>query len=198
MVWSWYEHKRTACVEVPYSFQCEHCGKNSGPMRAVISVNAVDTTQLSKTLDEQREVKLRREAYERLVRELKKVHKGVVEKKIYPKEFHDKCPFCQKPQSWAVSGLLKEMFLYPVSCLGSCSIFGLFTLLGYFTSDKQSDKEAFVIAMTLFFGLGVISGAGCLVWNIAKIIIKKVRTFSGVRSLPLIEWELLRNMLNEQ
>ena len=198
MVDSWYEHKRKAHVEVPYSFQCEHCGRNSGSMRAVISAEAIATTRLSKTLDERRDNKLRMEAQEKLVSELKNVYKGIVEKKIYPKEFHDECPFCHQPQSWAVSGLQKEMFQWPIGWLGACSIFGLFALLAYFLEDNPSDKESSVLAIAFFFGLGVILAAGSLIWNIMKIIIKKSKTSSGVRNLPLIEWESFRDLLNEQ
>lgn len=197
MVDAWYEHKRKAHVEVPYSFQCEHCGRNSGSMRAVISAEAIENTY-SKTLDERRDNKLRMEVQKRLVSELKNVYKGIVEKRIYPKEFHDECPFCHQPQSWAVSGLQKEMFQKPIGWLGACSVFGLLLLLAYFLEDNPSDKESFVLPIAFFFGLGVILAGGCLIWNITQIIIKKSKTSSGVRNYPLIEWELFRDMLNGQ
>ncbi len=197
MVDSWYEHKRKAHVEVPYSFQCEHCGRNSGSMRAVISAEAIENTY-SKTLDERRDNKLRMEVQKRLVSELKNVYKGIVEKRIYPKEFHDECPFCHQPQSWAVSGLQKEMFQKPIGWLGACSVFGLLLLLAYFLEDNPSDKESYALAMAFFFGLGVILAGGCLIRNITRIIIKKSKTSSGVRNYPLIEWELFRDMLNGQ
>ncbi len=197
MVDACYKHKRTAYVEVPYSFQCEHCGKNSGSMKAVISAEATDVTYVTDKLDEQRADKLCMEAQERLVRKIRNIHKGIVEKKIYPKEFHDKCPFCHHPQSWAVSGLKKEMFLWPISCLGACSVFGLLVLLAYFLEDP-SKRAPLALGVEFFFGLGVILAVGSLVWNIVGILIKRVRSSSGGKNFPLIEWEVFRNMLDER
>ena len=34
---TYYKHTKTETVEVPYSFRCEQCLKDSGPLHAIIS-----------------------------------------------------------------------------------------------------------------------------------------------------------------
>ena len=34
---SYYKHKRTESIDVPYSFRCEQCMQDSGPLTATIS-----------------------------------------------------------------------------------------------------------------------------------------------------------------
>ena len=192
---TYYRHTRSEKAEVPYSFQCEHCGKDSGPMRAVI--NGPDATYNSnfKNLSPDREEKLCREAHAKLVRELKDVHQNVVEKKIFSTDFHDQCPYCHQPQSWAVSGLKNKMFENPLVCLGVGTFIAVIAVLVYYFGDMEYMTLSVAAGI---FGAGVVAAIGCLVWNVIKINAKVRKTASGVQRFPVIDWSAVQNLLNEQ
>ena len=195
---SYYKHTRSEHIELPYSFQCEHCGKDSGSMRAVITGADAIYNNYTKTLNDKQEEKLHQEAHKNLVKEIKNVHKDVVEKQIYPTEFHDNCPSCHQPQSWAVSGLQKKKYQNPIVCLALGIFFGLWALLIYFIDDDPSMKATMPYTAAVIFVVGVVSAIGCLLWNIRKINQKTKQTSSGVQHVPVIEWGAVQHLLNEQ
>ena len=191
---TYYRHTRSEKAEVLYSFQCEQCGKNSGPLRAVI--NGTEATENSnfKTLSPERDEKLRQRAHENLVREIKEIHKDAVENKIFSTDFHDQCPHCHQPQSWAVSGLKKKMFQNPIVCLIVGAIFGVIGVLAHYFTDME--YVTLPVAAGIF-AVGVVAAAGCLAWNVIKIQQKTKKTASGMRNLPEIDWSPVQSLLNE-
>lgn len=191
---TYYRHTRSEKAEVPYSFQCEHCGKNSGALRAVINGPEAEDNSNFKTLNEEREEKLCRRAHENLVREMKSIHKDAVEKKIFSTDFIDKCPHCSQPQSWAVSGLKKKMFENPIVCLGVGAVISLLAVLCHYFTDME------YVTLPLAAGIFAVSVAAavvCLLWNMAKISAKTKKTSSGAKNLPVIEWGAVQGLLNE-
>lgn len=191
---SYYRHTRSEKAEVPYSFQCEQCGKSSGPLRAVITGTEATDNSNFKTLSPDREEKLRKRAHENLVREIKDVHKDAVENHIFSTDFHDQCPYCHQPQSWAVSGLKRNMFQNPIVCLCVGAIFGVIGVLGHYFTDMEYMTLS---AAAGIFAVGVVAAAGCLVWNIIKINQKTKKTASGMRNTPVIDWNPVQSLLNE-
>lgn len=121
---SYYRHTRSEKAEVPYSFQCEHCGKDTGPMRAVIvGPEATDNSNF-KTLNPDREQKLCKRAHDNLVNELKSLHKNATEKNIISTKFNDQCPNCHQPQSWNITADTlhsKNKNILPQVCLRTLS-----------------------------------------------------------------------------
>lgn len=192
-----YKHRITETVELPYSFQCESCGKDSGSLIALIFADSLDANY-TKDLSAQQKEKLCREAHKNLVKELRNVHKDVVEKQIYPTEFHDNCPFCHEPQSWAVSGLIKLKYDNPVGVLGAGAFFGLWLLFLYFIENDPVMKTILLCTTVGVFAAGALSAIGCLIWNIRKIDLKTKQTSSGVRHLPVIEWGVVQHLLDER
>lgn len=192
---SYYRHTKSEKTEVPYSFQCEHCGKDSGNLQAVINGTQASYNSNFKTLSPERDEKLRREAHGYLVRDLKRVYKDVVEKQVYPMEFRDQCPFCHQPQSWAVSGLKKKMFENPIVCLCVGAIFAVIAVVAHYFGDME--YMPLTVAAGIF-GVGVAAAAGCLVWNLVKINSKIKKTASGAKRLPVIDWGPVQYLLNEQ
>lgn len=192
---SYYRHTRSEKAEVPYSFRCEHCGKESGSLRAVIvGTEATDNSNF-KTLKPEREEKLCRRAHENLVRKIKEVHRNASEQKIFSGEFHDQCPYCHQPQSWAVAGLKKKMFENPIVCLGVAAVISVIAVIGHYFTDM----EYMTLTMAAgIFAVGVVAAAGCLVWNIVKINAKSKKTAGGMQNLPAIDWSAVQNLLNEE
>lgn len=192
---SYYRHTRSEKAEVPYSFQCEHCGKDSGRLRAVIvGPEATDNSNF-KTLKPDREEKLCKRAHDNLVHEIKSIHKDATEKNIISTKFNDQCPNCRQPQSWAVSGLKNKMFENPLVCLGVGAIFSVIAVLAHYFSDMEYVTLPMAAGI---FGVGVVAAAGCLIWNMAKISSKTKKTATGMRNLPKIEWDAVSNLLNEE
>ncbi|MCM1541005.1 MAG: hypothetical protein NC121_07070 [Blautia sp.] len=187
---SYYEHRRNEKVELPYSFQCEQCGKDSGPMVAVITgANATHNSHF-KTISDAQDEKLRKQAHQYLVKEIKNVHKNVTEKKVYTSEFHDNCPFCHKPQSWAVSGVKDDMYTNPIVFLGCGIVFAVIAFFGY--SDES------ILLPLAVFAAGAVAAIVSLLLNINKVNQKKKQTSSGAQNLPVIQWEAVQHLLNEQ
>lgn len=191
---SYYRHTRSEKAEVPYSFQCEHCGKDTGRLRATIMGEATENSNF-KTLNPDREQKLCQRAHDNLVHELKSVHKDATEKNIISTKFNDQCPNCHQPQSWAVSGLKNKMFENPIICLGVGAIFSVIAVLGHYFSDMEYLTLPMAAAL---FGVGVAAAAVCLIWNVIKINSKSKKTATGMHNLPKIEWSAVSNLLEEQ
>ena len=114
---SYYRHRKTESVDVPYSFRCEQCMKDSGTLKATITGMEAEMNSNFKTLNEKNQKKLDELAHDKLVREVKEVHRNATEKQIYSKVFKDECPYCHKPQSWAISGAKDDMFSTPIVCV---------------------------------------------------------------------------------
>lgn len=191
---TYYRHTRSEKAEVTYSFQCEHCGKNSGSLRAVINGPEATDNSNFKTLNPDRENKLCKRAHENLVRELKEIHNDAVEKKIFSTNFRDNCPYCSQPQSWAVSGLKKKMFENPIVCLGVAAVISLIAVVGHYFTDMEYLTLSLAAGI---FAVGVAVAAVCLIWNVVRINVKCKKTASGARNLPVIDWSEVKNLLNE-
>lgn len=191
---SYYRHTRTEKVEVPYTFQCEHCSKDSGSMWAVVQGTAQENSNF-KTLNEERDKKLCERAHKDLVINVKNIHKNVVEKQIYPTGFNDECPHCHQPQSWAVSGLKAKLFENPIVALCVGAIFSIIGVAVHYLSDEQD------IPLSLAAGImvvAVVAALGMLIWNLIKIQSKTKKTSSGTqKNVPVIDWTAVQNLLNE-
>ena len=114
---TYYKHTKTETIEVPYSFRCEQCLKNSGMLQATISGAQAEINSNFKKLDDMKQQKLEDMAHTNLVKAVKGAYTDATEKQLYSKAFRDECPHCHKPQSWAVSGLKKERYSTPLVCL---------------------------------------------------------------------------------
>lgn len=189
---TYYKHTKTEKVDVPYSFRCEQCMKDSGPMVAVVCGMEAEINSNFKKLDDKKQQKLNEMAHEKLVRAVKDAHRNATEKQIYVKAFKDQCPFCGKPQSWAVSGIKDEMFSTPIVCV----IVGLIFAAGcYFFSGVDNNLMIALIVA----GIGLAAGAGSLLFNIIKVERKKKQTSMVVqKNVPVIEWDAVQYLLNEQ
>lgn len=186
---TYYKHKRTESVDVPYSFRCEQCMQDSGPLTATISAQA-ELNSNFKNLNEKKQEKLRETAHENLVREVREAHKNAEEKQIYCKAFKDECPHCHKPQSWAISGAKNDMFNTPIVCV----ILGIIIGAGcYFFSGVEN---AMTIALAAF-GICCVIALAVLVHNMIKISGKKKQTSTAIQqNTPVIEWRAVQNILD--
>lgn len=188
---TYYKHRKTESIKVPYSFRCEQCMKESGPLAATILGMEATMNSNFKNLDDKKEQKLSKMAHDNLVRAVKEAHQNATEKNIYVKAFKDECPHCHKPQSWAVSGLKNEMFSTPIVCL----IVGIILGAGcYFFADVENSLTIAIAAAGICFALAV----GILLWNMIKISSKKKQTSTAAqKNTPVIEWSAVQNILNE-
>ena len=191
---SYYLHTRTESVELPYSFQCEQCGQESGTRRVTVTGEA-EEKNFRKQLNDAEEDRLHEKAHADLVVKVSEIYKSVTEKQIIPTDFSDKCPHCQKPQSWALAGLKKKMFENPIVCLAVGAFFAVLALLGRNFADMDYVTTPIIIGI---FAAGVVAALGTLLWNIIKIqsTVKKT-TLSLQKRLPVIQWEAVRHLLNE-
>ncbi len=192
--YTYYRHTRTEQAEVPYTFRCEHCSKESGSMWAVVVGTAEEKSNF-KTINEEHEKKLRERAHRDLVMKVKEIHKNVVDKKIYSVEFKDACPHCHQPQSWAVSGLRSKLFENPVVALCVGAFFSVIAVLGHYFTDME------YLTLSVAGGimaLGVLAALVLLVWNLIQLGIKTKKTSSGTqKNLPVINWAAVQNLLDE-
>lgn len=92
---SYYKHKKTMSVDVPYSFRCEQCMQESRTLKATIQAKAELNSNFKK-LNEKKQQKLDEMARANLVGEVKSAYQNAVEKQIYVAAFKDQCPHCQK------------------------------------------------------------------------------------------------------
>lgn len=191
---SYYEHKRKLSVEIPYSFCCESCGKDSGPMNAHVEVEATVNNQ-RKQLNQKEEDTLKEKTEKLLSDEVRDIHKDVSEKNVYPVNFVDKCPHCGAPQSWAVSGLKKKMYSTPSVILLVGIFIGVIGLIG-----GHADKDMAYMTPTLCFGimgLGAVAALVSLLINMAKIRSKTKATSGSMGSnKPNIQWEAVQHIMD--
>ena len=187
---SYYKHKRTESIDVPYSFRCEQCMQDSGPLTATISAQAEMNSNF-KNLNEKKQEKLREMAHANLVREVKEARSNAEEKQIYCKSFKDDCPHCHKPQSWAVGAMKNDMFSVPIVALIVAAIFAAGC---YFFSGVDNNLQ---IALAVA-AIGVVVALVSLVVNIVKISSKKKQTSAVIQqNVPVIEWRAVQHILDE-
>ena len=189
---SYYKHTKTETIDVPYSFQCEQCMKESGTRKATISGMKAEINSNFKTLNDKKQQQLNEMAHANLVRAVKEAHSNATQKQIYSLDFKDECPYCHKPQSWAISGAKNEMFSTPIVCV----ILGIIIGAGcYFFSGVENNLTIALAAAGICFALAV----GSLVLNIANIEKKKRQISPSARkNLPVIAWDSVQNILQEQ
>ena len=189
---TYYKHKRTESMDVPYSFRCEQCMKDSGPLTATISGTEATLNSNFKQLNDKQQQKLNEMAHIHLVSAVKEAHRDATEKQVYAKAFKDECPHCHKPQSWAVSGIKKDLFSTPIVCI----ILGIILGAGcYFFANVENSLTIALIAAGICFAIA----AGSLIWNIIKIGSKKKKTASAIqKNTPVIEWSAVQNILDEK
>ncbi len=189
---SYYKHTKTESVDVPYSFCCEQCMKDSGPLKATVSGVEATVNSNFKTLNEKQQKKLNELAHTYLVKEVKETYRNVTEKQIYSKSFKDECPHCHKPQSWAVSGLKDGMFITPIAFV----VVGLILGAGcYFFTEVANRMMIALILGGICFALA----AGSLLLSIIKIQQKKKQTASVTqKNVPVIDWGAVKYILLEE
>lgn len=192
----YYKHTRTQHADIPYSFKCESCGKDSGKLTARISGGEAVYNSNFKTINDDRAKKLEDEAHAKLVAEVKNVHDDVINKDIYSTNFKDKCPHCEKPQSWGVSGLKKERFNTPLVIFILGLIISGIALIGHYYDDSME-----YLTLPVVFGIfGIFTAAAIIVLVVNSIKISqkiKATSASGVQNLPKIEWDKIQSLLNE-
>lgn len=185
--YSYYEHKRTESVNLPYFFRCEQCMQDSGFLTATVTGWATKDT-IFKEISQKQDEKVRQKAHKHLVKLLKSIQKDFVEKQRVDTVFGDECPHCHKHQSWGISGMKREMFTMPAAFL----IFGAFLSAVYLKFEE--DKAVALIFMAICVLGAIIS----LIWNIIKIK-QKMEGMDPNRpqSLPVIAWEAVQYLLDE-
>lgn len=189
---TYYKHTKTETIDVPYSFRCEQCMKESGTLNATIIGAQAQLNSNFKELNDKNQRKLDETAHTYLVREVNKTYKNATEKQIYSKAFKDKCPYCQKPQSWAVSGVKNDMFNTPIICV----IMGIILGAGcyFFTGVENNLIIAIAVA-----GICFVLAVGSLIINIIKLQTKKKQTSVSVQqNIPVIDWSVVQDILNEK
>lgn len=189
---SYYKHKKKETIDVSYSFRCEQCMKESGPLTAVISGMEAEINSNYKTLDDKKQSSLNEMAHANLVSAVKEAYSNAVEKHIFVKAFKDECPHCHKPQTWGLSDLKDDMFGTPIVCV----ILGIILGAGcYFFSGVENNLMIALAAAGICF----VIGAGSLVLNILKLGNKKKQTAGVIqKNEPVIDWSSVQHILNER
>lgn len=190
----YYKHTRIKDINVPYSFQCENCMKNSGDLQAhIIGAEAIYNSNF-KTISDDRANKLEKEAYKNLAKKVKDAYKDATEKEIYCTEFKDECPHCHKSQSWGVSGLKKKRFDTPIAILALGIIIFIISLLAYYFAEVEYLTLPIVFGI---LGVTVVCSVGLLIWNTLKIN-KKIKETSanGTQNIPNIDWNKVQELLD--
>ena len=189
---TYYRHRKTETIDVPYSFRCEQCMKDSGALTATILGMEAEINSNYKQLEAKKQKILDEHAHQNLVRAAKEAYTNATEKQIYSKAFKDECPHCHKPQSWAVSGIKDELFTNPIVSALVGIIAGAAC---YFVADVE---EKLIIALACA-GIGIAVGAVFLILNVVKMQNKKKQTASATqKNKPVIEWTAIQHILNEQ
>lgn len=189
---TYYKHTKKESIDVPYSFCCEQCMKDSGPLIATIVGNQAEINSNFKNLNAKKQTELDQMAHKKLVRSVKDAHRNACEKQVYIKAFNDECPHCHKPQSWAISGAVKDMYTWPIALV----IVGIILGAGlYFFSDTDNKS---IIAIGAF-AVCLVLAAGVLIFNLIKVGNKKKQTADSLQNnLPVIDWSAVQNILNEE
>ncbi len=190
---SYYKHTKKESVDVPYSFRCEQCGKESGKLRAQIVGPVAQINSNFKKLNEKKQAQLNKMAHEKMIRRVREVYQDATEKQIYATDFKDKCPHCQKPQSWAVGGVKKEMYSTPLGIMGAGVIFGL----GCYFFSEETDEDVKLRIALMVGGVICAVGLGVLAFNYIKLMLKKRQLAGLAQNLPEIEWGKIQDVIDE-
>lgn len=192
----YYKHTRVQHADIPYSFKCENCAKDSGPLKAhIVGQEAVYNSNF-KTIDDERAKRLEEEAHKNLVKKVNNIHNDVTNKNIYSTDFNDKCPHCEKPQSWGVSGLKKERFNTPIVIFLLGLIVFIIALIGHYY-DESMDYLTLPVVFGIF-GVFIAAALIVLAYNCIKISKKsKATSVNGAQNIPKIEWNKVQSLLNE-
>lgn len=188
---SYYSHKATHSKEIPYSFRCEHCGKNSGTLLATIKGNEAEQRSSSNVLSDVQSGKLNQSAHDLLVKTVYRDYINATEKQIIDLAFKDKCPHCQKGQSWAISGMKNELASWPIVL----TVFGIIVAVGtyFFTEDKS------IMLSAVLGGVFVLAAVLVLIFKLIKINLKKKESSSVLQNnLPTIDWTAAQDLINEK
>ena len=192
---TYYEHKRVKDTWVPYSFQCESCGKDINNLNAHIIGQEATRSSNFRELNDAQAKQLEERAHQYLVSEVKEAYKDATEKNIYSTAFVDECPYCHKSQSWGVSGLKKKRFDTPIVIFGVGIVLFVIFLIAHYLSDSTD------IPLPIAFGVlgaGFVGAIISLIWNTIKISMKmKETSANGVRNVPNIDWSKVQELLNE-
>ena len=192
---TYFKHTRTESAKVPYSFRCEHGMKDSGQQIADITGPEATHNSNFKVLTLQETEKLEKQAHKNLVQKIHTIHSDATQKHIFSKEFTDTCPHCQKPQSWAVSGMQKNMFETPVILLIVGVIISVITYI--YTVYEETGWG--IMPTCAVMGVAAVAALLSLLFNMAKISAKKKATSSVTqKNLPDIEWSPVQQLLNER
>lgn len=187
----YYKHKTAHSRKVPYSFECEHCAKKSGTILATISGNVAEYNSLSNKLTAKQSEKLNQDAHNFLVNRMYKDYYNATENKVFALAFKDTCPHCQKPQSWAVSGMRKDLTIWPLALI----IVGIIAALGtYFSTASKNIMVSFMIGMAF-----VLAAVLVFIYKMAKIHLKVKKTSSlYLKNVPSIDWSVAMDLINEK
>lgn len=187
---TYYRHKLTHRREIPYSFKCEHCMQNSGPLTATIIGTQAEYKTPFRQLTEAQSETLKQNAHKFLVNKVYRNYTDATEKNIYTPDFKDICPHCQKTQSWAISGLKDEMQTNSVVV----AVVGLIVAAGaYFFAVRN-----IVMALVIF---GAFLAVAAVMWLVAYTKIqKRVSSAAGVAQerLPNVDWSAAQDLINEK
>lgn len=198
---TYYRHTKTETLELPYSFRCEQCSHDSGPQKATFTGEAYKNSNF-KELTLSGEEKLRQAAHKDLVKKLKAAYRDATEKQVISLTFKDECPHCHEPQSWGVTGMKKTMFNTPIAIFIIGVAITLFCLVGrYLADDGYVTSDLEFLTYPVIGGIaaaGVLAALASLIWNVVKINGKVKKTSAGmVQNLPVIEWESVQKLLDE-
>ena len=192
---TYFRHRKTETIKVPYSFRCEQCMKDSGQLVATISGIEAEINSNYKELEYNKQQILNEQAHKNLVQKIHTIHSDATQKHIFSKEFTDTCPHCQKPQSWAVSGMQKNMFETPVILLIVGVIISVITYI--YTVYEETGWG--IMPTCAVMGVAAVAALLSLLFNMAKISAKKKATSSVTqKNLPDIEWSPVQQLLNER
>lgn len=188
---TYYKHKTFRSRKIPYSFKCEHCGKDSGKVLATLNGNNAEYNSLTKNLTEKQSEKLNQDAHNYLVNRVYKDYINATEKQIFALAFKDACPHCQKPQSWAVSGMKKDLMTWPVSLL----VVGIILAFGtYFFTDSKN-----IMLSAIIGGIFVLAAVVVLIYKLIKIKSKIEKTSSGwQKKIPTIDWSAAEDLIKDK
>ena len=144
---TYYKHTKKETADVPFTFRCEQCMKESGTLKATISGMEAEINSNYKTLDDKKQNKLNEMAHNNLVSAVKEAYSNATGKHIFVKAFKDECPHCHKPQTWGISGIQNDMFGTPIVCV----ILGIILGAGcYFFSGVENNLMIAVAAAGIY------------------------------------------------
>ena len=84
---TYYKHTKRESYDIPYSFCCEQCMKESGTLQATIVGDQAEVNSSFRNLSESNQERLDNLAHKYLVQAVKKAHTNATEKQIFVKAF---------------------------------------------------------------------------------------------------------------